>query len=135
MTSFLVRFFVFPRLSVAVMLICSVYFYDVFGLRLMPADLSSIVWLSLIWTIFWFMDTVVATIIKFFTIPLRFLTLWLSNLVVNAWVLYALQFLLHTQINVWYDLILGTFIQTVFVALFISFGTTFLRRLLSLFIK
>ncbi|MCS6982884.1 MAG: phage holin family protein [Candidatus Absconditabacterales bacterium] len=135
MISFLIRLFLFPLLSVIVMLVCSRYFVDIFGLQLTPADFSSLVGLSLIGSLFWFVDTIVAGVIKIFTLPLCFLTLGLSNLIINTGVLYLLQRLLNTQVDLGYTLTLGSFVQTMLVSIVIALGTTALRWAISLIIK
>ncbi len=128
MISFVVRSLLIWASNTAVLYFTSLYFSKELWFmlhfqqwfHLFLWDTYNVVWIILLWFIFWFVNEIVWMILKVLTLPVRFLTLWLSNIIVNIWLLYLIQYLVNYVVNIGFTIQLWTIWQTFVLSIFIS---------------
>lgn len=83
----------------------------------------------LIGTLFWIINDVLRNIIQTVTLPFKFLTLWLSSVIINIGVIYLFEYVVNTYIadvSVW----LGTVIQVSLMSMVITVAYFIIKKVL-----
>ncbi len=72
---------------------------SVLGFSITPIDQLIPEMIVLLWAIFWFMNDVIKRVAKVITLPLRIITLWLFNIVLNVGFFYIFEWVINTYVN------------------------------------
>lgn len=124
MLSFILRFILTVIATSAILFMTAKYGANSFGFNIIPLELSNIGGLLFMGFVFWMLYAIIARILKFFTFPLRRLTLGASNIVINVGVFYLFQYIVNEEIEVGYTIALGTIGQTVILSVLLAIITT-----------
>lgn len=95
--------------------------------HIMPRDTYNIIWVLILWFVFWLFNGIIGWIIKLITLPLRFLTLWLSNIFVNIGLLYAMQFIVNNNLQIWFTMTLWTAWQVFVLSVLLAILSTIIH--------
>jgi len=79
--------------------------------------------------VFWLINSVLKSILKILTLPVRIITLWLSSLVLNIIVLYIFEQTVN-YLDVWITAQLGTLVQTFILSIILSAIYFIIRKII-----
>ncbi len=127
MISFAIRCFLTVLVNIGALYFVSLFLYNELWFRLEPLDASYIPWLLVIWVVFWAIDTLLWTILKLATFPLKWLTFWISSIVINAAMLYFFQYVVNNVIDIHYTVQLWSLAQTFVLSILLSILITVIR--------
>lgn len=80
-------------------------------------DIFVIFWV--LWILFWFIMSLLRRIIQMLALPAKYVTLWLSSLVINLFMFYFFEQFINF-LDVWIQVQLGTVVQTFILSLIIT---------------
>lgn len=80
---------------------------------------SVIITFGILWFMFWIVNSVIKSIIETITLPIKYLTFWLSSLIINIWVFYFFRYLVEIA-DIWIKIQLGNLLQIVLMAIVIT---------------
>ncbi len=66
------------------------------GFKVISSSYWALATFFILWTIFWFLNIVIKKILKIITLPLKYLTLWLSSLIINIGMFYLFELVLRS---------------------------------------
>ena len=72
---------------------------SVLGFSITPIDQLIPEMIVLLWAIFWFMNDVIKRVARAITLPIRILTLWLFNVVLNVWFFFIFEWIINTYVD------------------------------------
>ncbi len=90
-------------------------------------DIYNITWVIILGFVFWLFNGIIGRIIKLITLPLRFLTLWLSNIFVNIWLLYVMQYIINNDLQIGFTMTLWTAGQTFILSVLLAILSTIIH--------
>ena len=72
----------------------------------------------ILWWIFWILNSVVKNIAEVITLPIKYLTFWLSSLAINIWVFYLFKYIINS-LDIGIQVILWNIVQVILMSLVI----------------
>jgi len=72
---------------------------SILGFSITPINALIPEMIVLLGAIFWFMNDIVKRIARIVTLPLRILTLWLFNIVLNVWFFFIFEWVVNTYVE------------------------------------
>ena len=107
--------------NVFIFLLASNFFSDILWFKLISQNPGHYIpWLIFLWILFWVINTVIWSILKIVTLPLRIISLGFFSIIVNVWLLYLFQYIVNTYIDIQYTVELWTFSQTLILSFVLS---------------
>lgn len=118
--------FLLHLLSIAIvnwfLLYSVVRYFPEFGLEIQVPSL--LLGYLVLWAIFWFFYEVVRNVLKIFSFPLAFLTMWLSTVFINVLIFYLFAYVVNNYLVLnysWFGVVLGTIWQTFILSVVLFF--------------
>ncbi len=89
------------------------------GFGLVSSQYPAIITFGILWSIFWFLNNIIKTILKTVTLPLKILTLGLSSLIINIGIFYLFKYVLDSS-TLWIAIQLGNILQVFILSIIIT---------------
>lgn len=89
---------------------------------------ENLLWFFIFGAVFWLMHTIIKRLLNLVTLPLRFVTFWLSGLAINVIIFYGFRYIINTEFT---DLAVTVQLWTIMQTLLLSLVIRFLMRVVN----
>jgi uncharacterized membrane protein YvlD (DUF360 family) len=82
-----------------------------------------------LWIVLWLFNSILKRILKILTLPIKYITLWLSSLIINILIFYLFEYAVNSS-EIWIAISMWTLTQVIILSLIITVVFFLIKKLI-----